>query len=383
MSTHPPPPARSPSVVWLRTGAEGFRRMLAAIEAAHRSIQLEFYIFQADETGERFRLALIGAARRGVRVQVLLDAFGSNGLPAGYWRELEERGGTVRLFNPPTWRLFAFRDHRKLLLVDGIVAFVGGFNIGREYDGDGVTHGWRDLGWELHQPVAVRQLAAAFDAMFQAFDLRHRLLLRIRRLRPHQTRAARHGPVLLSGPRLLRNPFRLTLRRALREARHVQIISGYFVPTFRLRRALRRVARRGGTVELVLAGKSDVPVAQLAGRHLFGSLLRAGVRIFEYQPQVLHSKLIIVDNAVFVGSANLDVRSFGINYELMVCLEDPQLAAEARELFAADRRHAVEITWRDWRKSQDWLTRLRGLWACFVCIQFDPWVARRQLRART
>jgi cardiolipin synthase len=380
---HPSQVTENSSVVWLRTGAEAFRSMLAAIDQARRSIQLEVYIFQADETGERFRAALIRAARRGLPVQVLLDAFGSNGLPAGYWRELEEHGGTVRLFNPFSWRLFVFRDHRKLLLIDGAVAFIGGFNIGDEYNGDGVTHGWRDLGWELHQPDAVGQLAAAFDGMFSAYDLPHRLLQRIRRPLRRQTPASRYGPVLLSGPRLLRNPFRLTLRRALREARHVQIISGYFVPTFRMRRTLRRVARRGGSVELVLAGKSDVPVAQLAGRHLYGSLLRAGVKIYEYQPQILHSKLIIVDEAVYVGSANLDVRSFGINYELMVCLEDPQLAAEARGLFAADRRHAVEITLPHWRKSQDWLTRLRGLWACFAFTKLDPWLARRQLRARS
>jgi len=383
MSSPPHPPALSPPVVWLRTGTEAFRRMLAAIDQARHSIQLEIYIFQADGTGERFRAALTRAARRGVHVQVLLDAFGSNGLPAGYWRELEENGGSVRLFNPFTWRLFVFRDHRKLLLVDGYVAFVGGFNIGDEYDGDGVTHGWRDLGWELHQSYAVRQLAAAFDVMFRAFDLRHRLLLRIRRPLHRQTPAASHGPVLLGGPRLRRNQFRMSLRRALRSARHVQIISGYFVPNFRMRRTLRRVARRGGSVELLLAGKSDVPVAQLAARHLYGSLLRAGVRIHEYQPQILHSKLIIVDDAVYVGSANLDVRSFGINYELMVCLEDPRLAAEARELFAADQRHAVEITWRHWHKSQDWLTRLRGLWACFAFTKIDPWLARRQLRARS
>jgi cardiolipin synthase len=382
--THHPLPSAGPSAVrWLRTGEEALARMLVAIEGAQRSLRLETYIFRDDECGKRFREALTRAARRGVRVQALLDAFGAGGLPADYWEELRQHGGEVRFFNPFSWQLFAFRDHRKLLLVDGTVAFIGGFNIADEYDGDGVTRGWRDLGWELRHPDAAAQMAAAFDSMFGAFDLRHRLLLRIRRPLRRRSPASSHGPVLLSGPRLLRNQFRANLRIALRQARRVQIISGYFVPNFRLRRALRRVARRGGTVELVLAGKSDVPIAQTAGRSLYGSLLRAGVRIFEYQPQVLHSKLIIVDDAVYVGSANFDIRSLGINYELMVRLDDPPLAAEARELFAADQRHSVEITWRQWRKSQDWLTRLRGLWACFVCTQFDPWVARRQLRART
>jgi cardiolipin synthase len=381
MTSHPLPSASPPPVVWLNTGAEAFRRMLAAIEQARHSIHLEVYIFQADATGERFRTALTRAAQRGVRVQILLDAFGSNALPADYWHELREGGGTVRIFNPFTWRFFAFRDHRKLLLVDESVAFVGGYNIGDEYDGDGVTQGWRDLGWELRQPEVVRQLLAAFEGMFLTSDGKHRLFRRIRRRHHHP--AAASGPVLLGGPRLRRNRFRLNLRKALRTARQVQIISGYFVPTFRLRRALRRVVRRGGTVELILAGKSDVPISQTAGRHLYGSLLRAGVRIYEYQPQVLHTKLIIVDDTVFVGSANLDIRSFGINYELMVRLDDPQLAAGARELFAADRRHTVEITWKDWRHGRNWLTRLHGMWACLVFTQIDPWLARRQLSARS
>jgi cardiolipin synthase len=244
-----------------------------------------------------------------------------------------------------------------------------------------VTHGWRDLGWELHRPDAVRQLAAAFDGMFHAFDLRHRLLRRIRRPLHRTSPIFKDGPVLLSGPRLLRNPFHTSLLRALRQATHVQLISGYFVPNYRLRRALRRVVRRGGSVELLLAGKTDVTISQMAGRALYGSLLRAGVKIREYQPQVLHTKLAIVDDIVFAGSANLDIRSSGINYELMVRVEDTRLAAEARELFAADQHHAVEVTWQAWRNGQSWLTRLRGHWACFVFTKIDPWLARRQLRA--
>lgn len=379
LSSHPT--ARSGGVHWLTTGGEAHRRMLAAIQGARHSLRLEMYIFHADETGGRFRTALAGAAARGVRVQVLLDAFGSNGLAADYWQGLRAAGGDVRLFNPFTWQLFALRNHRKLLLIDDQRAFIGGFNIADEYGGDGVTRGWRDLGWELRRSDAVGQLAAAFDTTFRAYDQRHRLLQRIRRRLSLPRPANARGPVLLSGPRLRRNPFRVSLRQALRDARRVQIISGYFVPTLRLRRALRRVARRGGLVELLLAGKSDVPIAQRAGRASYDSLLRAGVRIYEYQPQILHAKLAIVDDAVFAGSANLDIRSFGINYELMVRIDDASLAAEARALFAADQRHAVEITRQAWRASQNWLARLRGHWARFLFTKVDPWLARQQLRS--
>lgn len=353
--------------------------MLPAIAAARHSIRFEMYIFRADKSGESFRAALTQAARRGVRVHILLDALGAGGLPADYWVELRKGGGEVRIFNPLSLRGFLFRDHRKILLIDDHIAFVGGFNIADEYNGDGVTHGWRDLGWELHRADAVKQLAAAFDGMFRAYDLGHQLLHRIRRpLRGAHPPAAR-GPVLLGGPRLLRNRFGGNLLRALRDAKNVQLISGYFVPNFRLRRALRRVARRGGTVELLLAGKSDVPIAQTAARCLYGSLLRAGVKIYEYQPQILHAKLAVVDDAVYVGSANLDIRSFGINYEVMVRVDDPQLAAEARAIFAADQRHAVAVTLPGWRHGRSWLTRLRGHWAVFFFTKIDPWLVRRAL----
>jgi cardiolipin synthase len=132
-------------------------------------------------------------------------------------------------------------------------------------------------------------------------------------------------------------------------------------------------------VQLILAGKSDVGLAQAAGRSLYRPLLRAGVEIFEYQPQILHAKLAIVDDAVFVGSANLDARSLGINYELMVRLVDPALAAQGRALFAADRARSVPISLAAWRQSQTWATRWRGIVARFVLTKIDPWLARRQL----
>ena len=373
-------PDSPPAPRWLATGAEAYRRMLQALAAAHSSIRLEYYIYRDDDAGGQFRAALTAAARRGVRVQVLLDAFGSSGLPAGYWQELEHSGGQVRWFNPLTWRLFALRNHRKLLLIDDTLAFIGGFNIGNEYAGDGITQGWRDLGLELATPVALRPLAAAFDRMFGASSLRHRLFQRLRRPWRRPRAAGQRCAVLLSGPRLGHNPFRANLLRLLKKARHVQIISSYFLPSFRLRQALRQVVRRGGTVDLLLAGKSDVPLAHLAGRSRYGMLLKAGVRIWEYQPQVLHSKLAIVDHTVFVGSSNLDTRSFGINYELMVRFDDAPLAADGRGLFAADQRLAREITYRDWRQSQTWHLRLRGMWAAFLLTKVDPWLAHVQLR---
>ena len=371
----------TPAARWLVTGALAYRRMLELIAAARTSIRCETYIWAADAVGNRFRAALTIAAARGVAVRVLVDGAGSSALPTGYWHELERAGGTVHVFNPLTFRHFSLRNHRKLLLIDDAVAITGGFNIAGDYDGDGVAAGWRDFGLELRLPAALAQLAASFDRLFADHLIRTWLRRRLN-LRPHRRSPFSHqsGPVLFSGPSLLQNQFSRQLLQSLRHARHVRIASAYFVPGFRLRRALRAVARRGGKVELLLAGKTDVPLAQHAARSLYGPLLRAGVHIWEYQPQILHAKLALIDDALFVGSANLDARSLAINYELTVHLHDDALAAEGTAMFNTDLAQARAISLAEWQASRTWFTRLRGAWARFLLTKVDPWVARRQQR---
>src|SRR5512146_2729917 len=134
---------------WMPTVYEGYRLILAAIAAATWDRRLEMYIFRAGDPCDRFRDALVAAARRGVRVQVLLDGLGSSGLPPDYWAGLRAAGGEAAFFNPLALRRIAIRDHRKLLVADERLAFLGGFNIAPEYEGDGVTRGWRDLGVAL------------------------------------------------------------------------------------------------------------------------------------------------------------------------------------------------------------------------------------------
>jgi cardiolipin synthase len=371
------------SASWLASVDEAYRQMLAALAAARTSVRLEIYIFGPGEPGNRFRDALVAAAGRGVKVRVLLDGFGSRDLPPDYWRALEAAGGEAGVFNPLALDRIVIRNHRKLLVMDEELALVGGFNIAPEYVGDGVTRGWRDFGLTLSGPMA-RCLAASFDAMWAYREFRHPRGIRLRQSRlRRRLKDSGSADVMATGPGMGRNRFRLALRHALRTARDVRVVSSYFLPGFRLRRALQRVARRGGRVQLILAGKSDVGLAQAAGRAIYGPLLRAGVEIFEYQPQILHAKLALVDDAVFVGSANLDARSLGINYELMVRIVDPALAEQGRALFAADRAHSLPITLAAWRQSQTWATRWRGIVARFVLTKIDPWLARRQLRRLT
>jgi cardiolipin synthase A/B len=364
---------------WLSTGREVFPAMLAAVEAARESVCLETYTYAADSLGEQFREALIRACRRGVGVRVIYDALGSFGLPGAFFDPLRAAGGNVRQFNPLSLNRLGIRDHRKLLVCDKRIGFVGGYNIAAEYDGDGVTCGWCDLGLKVEGPLAA-ELAVAFDEMFTRADFQHKRFMRLRKFDAKKTVASPNEQLLLSGPGRGRSPIKRALRNDLARAAKVQIIVAYFLPTWRIRRQLVQVVRNGGTVELVLAGKSDVAVSQLAGQSLYRRFLKSRVGIFEYSPQILHAKLIIIDDIVYAGSANLDQRSLNINYELMIRFESREVAAQAREIFANTLKHCQPVTLEGWRKSRTLWRRLKEYWAYFLLVRIDPYVARRQWR---
>lgn len=366
---------------WLRTGDEAFPAMLQAIDAARRTVRLETYIMNPGTLAARFQDALTRAATRGVAVQVLLDGFGSIALPDGYLDAARAAGAQVRRFNPLLVRRLGIRNHRKSLICDEQVAFVGGFNIADEYVGDGVSAGWCDLGLRVEGAVA-GELAAVFDDMFARADLRHKPFVRFRRSGEKRavTTPGQDEQLLLSGPGRGRNPIKTALRKDLAHARDVRIMVAYFLPTWRIRRDLRQVVTRGGNVQLLLGSKSDVRVSRLAAQSLYRRILRTGIEIYEYQPQILHAKLILIDDIVYVGSANLDQRSLNINYELLVRLQHPETAAQARELFDASRGHSIQITRESWRKARSWWSRLQQHWAYFLLVRVDPFLAHRQWR---
>lgn len=354
--------------------------MLTTIETARRSVQLEVYIYAGGELGQRFRTALIQAAQRGVRVQVLIDALGSFGLPNDFWKPLHAAGGEVRWFNPIALHRLGIRNHRKLLVCDGSVAFVGGFNIAPEYDGDGVTCGWCDLGLKIEGSL-VPQLARSFDEMFARAGFRHKRFARLLRSPARKIVSAPHEQLLLSGPGRGLSPIKRALKRDLERARSVQIMVAYFLPTWQLRRQLARVVQRGGQVQLILPGQSDVAVSLLAAQSLYPRLLKAGVHIAEYQPQILHAKLFIIDDAVYVGSANLDPRSININYELVIRFVNKEMTQEARALFQNCLNHSAAVSLERWTRQHSLWRRFKQHWAYFLLVRLDPYIARRQWRA--
>ena len=373
-----PPSSGNTTFRWLRSGREAFASMIESIDGAQRSVRLEMYIFQESPLGLQFRDALVRAAERGLKVQVMNDAVGSFGLSSSFWDPLSKAGGEFRWFNPLKFGRMTYRDHRKILVCDENDGFVGGFNIAPEYDGDGVTAGWRDLGMKIRGQLA-RELAEAFDASFARADFAYKPLLRLRRTDFKSASATGSWSLLLGGPGRGYNYMKRTLAGDLAEAKDVQIICAYFLPTWRLRRELLGVCQRGGRVRLILAGKSDIRVSKLATQRLYKMLLKKGVEIYEYQPQVLHAKLFIIGKHAYVGSSNLDARSLNINYEVLVRVSEPDVVAGGMEIFEEVLKHCRRIDPATWRSSRSLWTKIMEDWAYFLLARVDPYLARKRL----
>jgi cardiolipin synthase A/B len=369
----------SAEYVWLPTGEQALAEMLTAIDQAVSSVLLEMYIYRESPIGDKFRRALIHATRRGAKVRVLLDAVGAISLSDEYWEAFVQGGGELRWFNPVSLLRFGFRDHRKLLVCDEQVAFIGGYNIAPEYEGDGVTFGWRDLGMKLHGPL-VKDCAAGFDESFALAEFKRPALTRWRRRMRSRSVSHSKATLFLSSPGWGRKQLKQAILKDLGSAEEIRIISAYFLPTLRMRRLLMKSARAGRRVQIILAGQSDVVLSQLASRSLYRKFLQAGVAIHEYEPQILHAKLMILDDVVYAGSANLDIRSLFINYELLVRLDRPEIAAQAREIFEADLKHSRRIDLAEWNRSRTFWMKWKERWSYVLLARIDPYIARRQWR---
>ncbi len=370
------------SVRLLRNGSEAFPAMFGALDRAASSVALEMYIIADDETGREFRGHLINAAKRGAQVRVLVDSWGSWNLPDSFWDELRAAGGMVRWFRPLTKGLLPFRNHRKLLLIDGHIAYTGGLNISEEYNRG--AHGglpWRDNVLEISGPAVV-WLRHSFSRMWTMADSpMRRLMMRFRRPR----RMKRHvGSVLFleSGPENPMRPVRRAYRQVIENAKKsIDLAMGYFYPHGRMLRAFKRAVRRGVRVRLLVPLHTDVPISRWAARGLYGRLLRAGVEVWEYIPSMMHSKLAIADDTLIAGSANLDIRSGRINYELVAVVTDPHLAAQARVDFEADLNQSVRISMEEWQK-RPIVQKLKEWFSYCLLARADIMFSRVAIRKR-
>ena len=334
--------------------AEFFARMLAAIDAAASHVLLEMYLVRSGRVAGAFIDALARARARGVRSCVVFDGFGALALSAADRRRLLVAGVELRFFNPLRLanRLRNFlRDHRKLLEVDGWVAFVGGAGLTDEFAPG--PNAWRELMLEIEGPV-VADWQRAFARTWRRLGPE----LALPEPQPGAAGGAL-GRLALSEARqysVLANGVILRIDAARSRA---WIMSAYFVPSRRFRRALRRAARRGVDVRLLVPGpRTDHPWVRQAARRFYGKMLRNGVQIFEYQPSMLHAKMILCDDWVSVGSSNLDRWSFKWNLEANQEVADPSLADAAAAAFADDFAVSAALSRRYWPQ-RAWLDRLR------------------------
>lgn len=332
-------------------GDELYDAMLVAIGGANHEILLESYLFATDEVGRRFVTALAERARAGVAVRLLVDAVGSLlRFPHRVERELRAAGVAVRRFHRWRWReplRYNRRDHRKLLVVDGKAAFIGGFNIHRESSrrvcGDAR---WRDTHVQVQG-----QLAVQAKALFEAFWHRDRRIL---------TQPPEAATLLLTNhTRNCRQRLGCLFNAVFDGAhRSLALTTPYFVPSRRMRQALRRAAQRGVAVRLLVPRVSDVRLARWAANAVYDDLLQAGVRVFEYLPRMLHAKTVVADGDwALVGTANLDYRSVFLNAELIVASRDPVLCRALQAQFEVDVGDAAEVELAHWHRRR-WSLRL-------------------------
>lgn len=345
-----------------------FPSMLNAIENATDHVHLETYRIQSDDTGWSFADALAAKARAGVEVRVLADAVGSIFASSRLVRAIEDAGGRfrfyrpIRLGEPPAF--WHRRDHRKILVVDGRIGFVGGSNLCDEHlPSQPGAAAWRDTNVRLAGPV-VRELAKQFRRAWWSATGEE---LEAARYLPWSTPIAggSHGALVLANREWRRrHTIRSGYLSAFRHARRsIHLTQAYFIPDRGIQRALAAAVRRGVDVQVLLGGISDVPAVQHATRHLYGRLLARGIRIHEWPGRVLHAKTVCVDgNWSVIGSYNLDHRSFRHNLEIVVAIAGEPLGRALDRLFERDLSLSREVTLSQWHE-RSWWQRLQGtLW---------------------
>lgn len=343
-------------VTLLRDGPATFEAMLSLIGSAQTSVALESYIFRSDEVGERFGEALATAAARGVNVRLIRDWIGGRGTSRKFLKQLQGFGIEIALFNPlgfRRWLGFVPRDHRKLLVVDGRVGITGGVGIGREWTtGIHKMHRsrWRDTAVRIEGPAA-RDMMQAFDHMWRrtkGHERRgsHRFLRRPARgahLDPETDTPALVG--IVEG-----EPLRLRVSRALQiqaisARRSIWIATAYFTPSPSEVEALTGAARDGVDVRILLPSRNDHPWVSLLARRYYRRLLTNGVRIWEWQGEMMHAKTSVVDGRwVRVGSTDFNPLGVAINYELDAVIDDAKLGKEAERMFLSDLDVSREVT---------------------------------------
>src|SRR5688500_18677138 len=349
----PPAILQGNKVTPLVNGDQIFPAMLRAIREARRTITFETFIYWSGRIGREFADALAERSRAGVRVHVLLDWLGSNRMDPKLLDEMESAGIDVERYHPLRWYNVGRinnRTHRKLLVVDGRVGFTGGVGIADEWTGDAQDPGhWRDTHFMLEGPTVAQMQGAFMDNWLKT----HARVLHGEDYFPKLDPA---GPspaqLFMSSPEEGSESVRLMYLLSIAAAeRSVRLGTAYFVPDDLAVDTLVAAQRRGARVEIIVPGHHiDTQTVRRASRSRWGRLLEAGIAIYEYQPTMFHTKVMVVDDLwVSVGSTNFDNRSFRLNDEANLNVYDAQLAAHQVQCFEQDKSRSRQITFEEWK----------------------------------
>lgn len=360
------------------------RAVMDLIEQAADTVKMFFYMFEDDTVGQRVLDALVAACNRGVTVELMVDSFGSNSTAKGFFAPLEQAGGRFAVFSPHFSTSYFVRNHQKMLISDNRRAILGGFNITDDYFGpppgeDADDHEetrWEDLGIVIDGPEVAR-LADYYRLLSNWVNNTngniHLLQRMVHRWEPGEGKFR----WLLGGPNSQLSRWARSVKADLEFGKRLDLVSAYFSPGQGLLRRIAGLAKRGGQDRLILAGKTDNGATIGASRLLYGYLLKRGARIFEYQPRKLHTKLVIIDDAVYIGSANFDVRSLFINVEIMLRIEDKAFADHARLVVDKLSEDSLLITKEYYDSRKGLLNRMRWFLSYFIVSVLDYTVNRR------
>jgi cardiolipin synthase len=355
----------------LTNGASFYAAELTAIETARVSVHVEMFILQPSRVADRFVAALTARARNGVKVRIAIDAIGSLPTPEGYFADLCAAGGSVVRYQPIRWctlKRFNNRSHRDLIIVDGIVGFIGGAGISAHWDeGDRGKAPWRDTMVRVGGSVVTGLQTCFMENWLEATGE----ILAGPDSFPLLSVPNRGSPalVVISAPSPARSSrARVLFQLLLATARHsIDISSPYFLPDKSARAELVGAARRGVRVRVITPGAANNhPIARRASRRRYGDLITAGVEIYEYQPGMIHAKVLVVDGTwSVVGSTNFDSRSFDLNDEVNLAAVDAQLASRLLVDFENDVAASHRITFEEWNR-RPWHERMLALLGFFL-----------------
>lgn len=341
------PYTRGNRVELLINGEQIFQHIFDAIDEAKHYILLQFYILRDDELGKKLQLRLITKAQQGVKIYFLYDAIGSFSLPRRYIKTFRQAGITIEPFKTWRWgkrRRFQinFRNHRKIVVVDGLCAFVGGANIGDEYlNKDKRLRPWRDTHVVISGPAVQAVQLSFLEDWYWITETLPQLNWKSREAKEDQ-----RVLVLPTGPADKQESCQLMFLHAINSAiQRIWIVSPYFVPDDAIVKALKLASLRGVDIRLLLPGKTDNYSAQLSSYSVLFDLNNTEIKAYQYQNGFTHQKIVLVDNdRAYVGTANFDNRSFHLNFEITVMVLGQDFAQNVATMLEDDFKHCLPLT---------------------------------------